>query len=93
MGNKNHQNAVFGTVDSETYTYGPGEYDIVLEHGGTNIGFDRDGDGKEDNPCDHWCTGCNPDYDYTALVSQVGGDAIVTIENNQGKHTIHNRDI
>ena len=85
VGNKKHQNAIFGTVKSKNYTYGPGKYDIVLEHGGTNIGFDRDGDGNMDNQCDYWCTGCSPDYDYTALVSKVGGDATVTIENNQGK--------
>ena len=32
VGARNFQNEEWGTVVSTTYTYGPGEYDIVLEH-------------------------------------------------------------
>ena len=71
-------------MGSTTETFGPGEYDITIQHGGTNIGHDRDGDGTMDNQCDYWCTGCHPDYDYDARVSKVGGDATVTIVDNEG---------
>ena len=88
MGTKNFQNDVWGTVVSTNYTFGPGEYDIFLEHVDTDIGKDHDGDGNMDNQCDYWCTECSPDYDYTAQVSQVGGDATVTIEDNEGKPSL-----
>ena len=32
VGARNFQNEEWGTVVSTTYTYGPGEYDIILEH-------------------------------------------------------------
>ena len=51
----------------------------------TNIGQDHDGDGNEDNQCSYWCHDCSPDYDYTALVSKVGGEADVTIEDPEGE--------
>ena len=85
MGAISFQNDVYGTVAHATETFGPGEYDIMLQHGGTNICHDRDGDGVIDNQSGRWCTGCNPDYDYRASVSKVGGDATVTIEDSQGE--------
>ena len=81
VGSRNFQNDVHGTVVSTTYTYGPGEYDITLEHRDT---------------IPNWCPG-GPDMDYTALVEKVGGDAAVTIEDPQSKmgyicfHCIINR--
>ena len=85
MGSISFQNDVHGTVGTSTETFGPGEYEITLQHGGTNICQDRDGDGVIDNQSGRWCNGCDPDYDYEAHVAQVGGDAEVTIENNQGE--------
>ena len=85
MGAISFQNDIYGTVDSATETFGPGEYDITLQHGGTNICHDRDGDGVIDNASGRWCTGCDPDYDYEARVTKVGGDATVAIVDNQGE--------
>ena len=51
----------------------------------TNIGQDHDGDGSEDNQCSYWCHDCSPDFDYTALVAKVGGEAEVTIEDPEGE--------
>ena len=72
VGSRHFQNDVWGTVVERTYTYGPGVYVITLEHV----------DSKP-NWCDDYAGG--PDYDYTALVSQVGGDAAVNIDDPQGK--------
>ena len=58
---------------------------IELPPRDTNIGQDHDGDGDEDNQCNLWCYDCSLDFDYTALVSKVGGDANVTIEDPEGK--------
>ena len=52
----------------------------------TNIGQDHDGDGSEDNQCSYWCHDCSPDFDYTALVAKVGGEAEVTIEDPEGEY-------
>ena len=63
---------MFGTVVSTTYTYGVGEYNIYLQHGGT-LGY--------------YLCGGRADYDYTAHVVQVEGEgsAKVTIKDPDGK--------
>ena len=96
MGAISFQNDVYGTVGTATETFGPGEYDITLQHGGSNICHDRDGDGAIDNQSGRWCDGCDPDYDYEARVSKVGGDAEVTIVDNQRTYVslqIKNHDV
>ena len=70
MGTRSFQNEVHGTVVSTTYSYGPGEYDIWLEHWDT---------------IPNWCAG-GADYDWTALVEKVGGDADVTIEDPESMY-------
>ena len=72
MGARSFQNDVHGTVVSTTYSYGPGEYDIWLEHWDT---------------VPNWCPG-GADYDWTALVEKVGGDADVTIEDPQSMYDL-----
>ena len=64
MGSRKYQNDVHGTVVSTIYAYGPGEYDIWLEHWDT------------DASC--------ADYDWEAGVQQVGGAALVTVEDPEG---------
>ena len=72
VGDRSFQNDVHGTVVSTIYTYGPGEYDIWLEHW---------------DSVPNWCSG-GADYDWTALVEKVGGDANVTIEDPYSEYDL-----
>ena len=75
VGTRKFQNDVHGTVVSTTYPYGPGEYDIWLEHWDT-IGY-------------YGCNG-GADYDWKAGVQKMGGEADVTIEDPQGAYCFNN---
>ena len=76
MGSRKYQNDVHGTVVTTTYAYGPGEYDIWLEHWDTL-------DWVLEH-CEQAGYSGNGDYDWEAKVEQVGGEALVTIEDPQG---------
>ena len=75
MGSRKYQNDD-NTVASTTYTYGPGEYDVWLEHWDTN----------QTALMEHGCPGRprGADFDWQAGVLQVGGLALVTVEDPEG---------
>ena len=80
MGSRKFQNDVHGTVVSTTYYYGPGEYDIWLEHWDTN----------QTALAEHGCPGrpLGADFDYRAGIRQVGFGhqslALVTVKDPEG---------
>ena len=75
VGSRKYQNDD-NRVGSTTYIYGPGEYDIWLEHGDTNVTA----------LMEHGCPGRpqGADFDWQAWVLQVGGLALVTVEDPEG---------
>ena len=79
MGSRKFQNDD-NRVGSTTYIYGPGEYDIWLEHGDTNVTA----------LMGHGCLGRpqGADFDWQAWVLQVGGLALVTVEDPERMHLI-----
>ncbi len=68
-----HRAPEYGKVSTGTYDLPIGVYTITIKHEGT----DPNWKGDERNP--------SPDYDYTARVQKVSGEATVKVSDPQGK--------
>ncbi len=68
-----HRAPEYGKVSTGTYEVPPGTYTVTIKHKGT----DPNWKGDDQNP--------SPDYDYTARLEKVSGDAKVTINDPDGK--------